>query len=114
MIRFLMLSSTYSPNPKRYVNFSLFFSYHTSESVLCQKIHCDAAGGSLLLSRFHQLFDVFSDYVILVCAAVWGIMETLNVPSVTLATVRLMPSMAIEPFSTIYRIIPGGAETVYH
>jgi len=35
----------------------------------------------------------------IVSAPVWGMMETWNDPLSTAATVRLTPSMAIEPFS---------------
>ena len=40
---------------------------------------------------------------------VWGMMETLKSRSVTAATVRLMPSMVMDPFSTIYFRMPGSA-----
>ena len=48
-----------------------------------------------------------------VCAAVCGMMETLKSYAVTFATVRLMPSMVMEPFSMIYRSRAGDAEMVY-
>ena len=37
----------------------------------------------------------------MVFAAVWGMMETWNQSLSSRATVRLMPSMVMEPFSTI-------------
>ena len=40
--------------------------------------------------------------------------ETEKRSASTVATVRLMPSMAMEPFSTTYRSSCGGAEMMYH
>ena len=54
---------------------------------------------TMSFSRFTMSPTRRSDSV--VWADVCGMIETENVVSVTLATVRLMPSMAIEPFSTM-------------
>ena len=45
---------------------------------------------------------------------VCGMTDTLKLVASTRATVRLMPSMAIEPFSTTYARMFAGALTVYH
>ena len=44
---------------------------------------------------------------------VWGMAEMAKDWRSTLATVRLMPSMVMEPFSTTYRRISGPAAMVY-
>ena len=48
----------------------------------------------------------------MVCAPVCGMIETAKLVSSTAATVRLTPSMAIEPFSTMYRSREAGVRTV--
>ena len=50
-----------------------------------------------------------------VCVVVWGMVLTENVlvASSTRATVRLMPSRAIEPFSMIRRRMPGVVSISY-
>ena len=49
-----------------------------------------------------------------VSLAVCGIIETLKTSLSTYATVRLIPSIAIEPFSTMYLSMSGDADMVIH
>jgi len=63
-------------------------------------------------SKFTTSPTLFESKV--VTSLVCGINETEKFSSVTSATVRLMPSMAIEPFSTISSRISLFAEIVTH
>ena len=49
-----------------------------------------------------------------VSARVWGMMDTEKLSLASRATVRLMPSMAIDPFMMIWRSVPSSASMVYH
>ena len=63
----------------------------------------------------HSRFTVLPTPLVerFVTARVCGMMETWKLRSSTAATVRLMPSMQMEPFSTMYRSRSGDAEMVY-